>query len=75
VQELSDKGLKVASAEVVYSGVENGLPDSGRNSEPRDDGRGGRRRRVPDFIETSDASGYGAMPYLGEGAEVTEYVA
>ncbi|MDR0936207.1 MAG: flagellar hook-length control protein FliK [Oscillospiraceae bacterium] len=81
VETLSEKGLKIASADVVYTGVADN--NYGEANRQRQDGenapgrRDGRRYIRESAVATLDpnAALLGYQPYFGDDAEAMEYVA
>jgi flagellar hook-length control protein FliK len=74
VSSLSEKGLKVTGAEVVYSGVGNDEYNRGGNKNPQERGTNQTRRQVhvTRSVEVTDAY----APYYGESDETAiEFVA
>jgi flagellar hook-length control protein FliK len=80
VETLSEKGLKIASADVVYTGVADdnyGEASRQRQNENTQNRRGGRRYTRESAIATIDTNAalIGYQPYFGNDTEVMEYVA
>ncbi|MDR0819767.1 MAG: flagellar hook-length control protein FliK [Oscillospiraceae bacterium] len=75
VDSLNSKGMKVESAEVVYSGVADDLAGKNANQGQQENGR--QSRRPVQVARSADpvTSGYAYETYWGETEEVTEYLA